>query len=77
MIECERRGIRLKVGEGSQRYLLPGTGFHIQAAERIRILPKFRGDLEHYVILIQLREDRGHQPLPEGVVERVVDARHR
>src|SRR5438046_93080 len=34
---------------------------------------KPRQDFEHHVVLVQLSEDGRHMPLPEVVVERVVD----
>ena len=44
---------------------------------RVRAVPKRRIDFHHHMILIQFRVDRGHLPLSERVVERIVDRQRR
>ena len=73
MIDGQRRRARLEMGEGAQRHLAAGVRANVDVVERVRIALKLRRDFEHHVILIELREHRRHLPLPEGVVQRVVD----
>ncbi len=46
---------------------------HVDILQRVGILLELRIHFEHDVILVQLRENRGHLPLPERVIQRVVN----
>ena len=50
---------------------------HIELRQRRRIALIFRLRLENDAVLVGLAVDRRNLPLPEGVVERVVDDLHR
>src|SRR6185369_733815 len=62
-----------KVSERSQWYLRAAGRLHVDVLQGLRVLLEPRIDLEHNVILVQLREDRRHLPLAESVVKCVVD----
>ena len=73
MIDRERRGGRLEMREGAERYLRSVRLLHVNMFERIRAALILRVDLENHVVLVQLREDGRYLPLAECVVESVVD----
>src|SRR5207244_11243234 len=71
VIDRERRGRRREVGEGAERHLRPARRVDVDVLQRVRALLEGRLHLQDDVVLVQLREDRRHLPLAEGVVERV------
>ena len=56
-----------------RRRALRSSGRHVDVLQRIGIGAELRIDFQHHVILVQLGEHDRHQPLAEGVVQRVVD----
>ena len=49
--------------------------FTYRLLQRIGVLAELRGDFQHHMVLVELREHDGDQALAEGVVEGVVDGR--
>src|SRR5713226_3447736 len=72
---ADRPGRRADGGDGTGRWGLAGGRAHVDIFQRVGILLELRIDLQHYVVLIELRENRGDQALAERVVKRVVDVR--
>src|SRR5215475_7639182 len=60
-------------GYCAQRGLSPITGRYVDILERIGILGKARIHFHNDVILVQSDIHRRHLPLPEGIVQNVVD----
>jgi len=60
--------MRLEMRKGRQRHLRAGIRLHVNIFQRFRALLKARRYFEHYVVLIELRENGGHLPLPERIV---------
>jgi hypothetical protein len=59
---------------GAARHALRGArAAHVDVAEPIDILAEMGLDLQDDPVLVQRREHRGHLPLAEGIIERVVD----
>ena len=73
MINCQRRGRRLEMSESAQRRHVSTGGTDIDILQRFRALPEARGHFHHHMVLVQLSVERRYQPLPERIVERVVD----
>ena len=73
MVHGQRRRRLLEMRESAERHLRAVRRIHVDILQRVGILLEARIDFEHDVILVELREHRGHLPLPEGVVEGVVD----
>ena len=77
--ECGKRnrgaagGCRRRIGSGRTRIRDRAGRANVDVVDRIRGLGKVRNHLQHHVVLIQLGKDDRNLPLPEGVVERVVD----
>src|SRR5450631_654983 len=69
----QRRGGGGEVCQCVQRNRLPLGRSHINLAQELRVLPKFRRSLHDDVILIQRRVHGGYLPLSERVVQSVVD----
>ena len=77
MVQRQRRGGRLEPRERAQWNLGAVRRFYINIFQRIGILLELRIHLQHHVILIQLRKNGGDQPLPESVVQGVVNVRRK
>ena len=61
------------VGRGCSGGRGRATGANVDVVHRVGGLGKVRQDLQHHVILVQLREDDRNLPLAEGVIQSVVD----
>jgi len=69
------RDRRRFLGRGAERAERHGAAVgaaHVETVEARGGLPEVRLHLQHDAVLVHLREDRGHLPLAERVVERVV-----
>ena len=73
MVHLQRRGIGVVMREGAERHVAAAGRAYEDVPEAVRVLPELRVDLEHDVVLVQLRVHRRHEPLAERVVQRVVD----
>src|SRR5208283_2756681 len=73
VINGERGRVTGEVGEGVELDELPGAGAHVDLVKRFGVLPELRRDLHHDMVLVERRVHRGDLPLPERVVERIVD----
>ena len=74
VIDGQRGLIVGEVREGAELDQPAGAGAHVDQVERLGVLPELRRDFHHDVVLVQRRVHRRHLPLPERVVERVVDS---
>ena len=73
MVHCERRRGRRVMGECAQRNHPAVSRANVDLFQSFRALPELRLHFHDNVVLIQLRVHRRYLPLPEGIVERVVD----
>ena len=73
MDDGQRRGPGSQVGERAQRHHLAGGGFDVDLVQRLRRELEMRLGFEDDAVLVELREHDRHLPLPERVVERVVN----
>ena len=58
---------------GAPEFGVVAAGANVDVVHRVRRLGEAGQHFQHHVILIQLRKDGRNQPLPEGVIKRVVD----
>ncbi len=66
--------LRIELRDRRQRHLLPRhRRLHVELVERVRITLQLRRHLQDHVIRVELREVLRHLPLPERVVQRVID----
>ena len=69
----ERRRRLRHLGECAQGHLPAGGRTNVDGLQRLGAFLKVWPHLQDDSILVQLREDRGHQPLSKGIVQRVVN----
>src|SRR6266404_107679 len=67
VVDGEGGGAGGEVGEGGEGHGRAGGRAHVDVLEGLRVLLEARLHLEDDVVLVQLREDRGHLALAEGV----------
>lgn len=77
MLHGQRRGRGGDPGKGRQRNLLARAVDEEEAAQRLRALQILGRGRHHHTVLVERVVDHAHLALAEGVVERVVDLRHR
>ena len=73
VVDGKRRELRPEMRERVERHLAAAGRAHVNIAQGLRILPEFRRDFHHHVILVQRRVHGGYLALAEGIVERGVD----
>src|SRR6266849_5886124 len=76
VIDEKRPRFHIHFGDRRQRYLTAGRRRHVDGRERVHGSVVGRIRFHDDAILIRLSEDRGHDALAEGVVQRVVDRTH-
>ena len=76
VVDDEPRVALLDARDAGERHLLPVARSDVDLSQRLGPDLIARRGLEHDAILVRLRVDRRDQPLPERVVERIVDRRH-
>ncbi len=76
VIDEQRPGLDVDLGDRRQRHLAAGRRRHVDGGERVHGLVGGRIRLHDHAVLIRLGEDRRHDALAEGIVQRVVDGAH-
>ncbi len=61
-------------GKRAERYAETRTRLDVDVLQILGMRPELRLHFQNDVILVQLREQRRYLPLPERIVERVIDA---
>ena len=75
VVDDQPRVALLDARDARERHLLAVARGDVDLSQRLRPDLVARRGLEHHAILVRLRVDRRNQPLPERVVQRVVDGR--
>ena len=73
VVDGERGRARLVARERRERHERARARAHVDVAQGRRRLLELRAHLEHDAVLVEALVHRGDRPLPEGVVERLVD----
>ena len=73
MVDGERRGGSTEVRDRRERHERARGAGDVNRVERVRVLPVLRRHLHHHAVLIQPGVQRRDLPLPERVIERLVD----
>ena len=73
MVDRQRGGVFLVVGEGAERHLCAVVGGHVQHLQARRVFEEARRDAEHDPVLVAITVHGGDLTLAEGIVERIVE----